>query len=315
MSRVNTIEYATILQRGLDKKAIHSLLTGWMDANAGQIQYTGGNEVKIPQMSTDGLGDYARNGGAGSFANGVVNLAYKTYTMTQDRGRKFTFDENDVDESNFVVTATNVMNVFQEESVVGEIDAYRLSKLATTAISIAGDKNVEYGYTPSATNILAKIKAGIKKIRETGFQGQLVIHANYDVVNELELAMAGKIASVTFSQGGINTQCPSVDNCPIIATPQNRLYSAITLNDGKTVGQEAGGYAKASSAKDVNFIIVPTTVPIAVTKLDKMRIFTPEQYQESRSWALDYRRYHELWVLDNKKELVFANIKDTKAGA
>ena len=42
--------------------------------------------------------------------------------MTQDRGRKFQLDAMDVDETNFVATATSVMNVFQEEKVVPEID-------------------------------------------------------------------------------------------------------------------------------------------------------------------------------------------------
>ena len=105
---------------------------------------------------------------------------------------------------------------------------------------------------------------------------------------------------------------PSVDQCPIIATPQNRMYSAITLHDGVSSQQTAGGYVKASGAKDVNFLIVPVNVPVAVTKQDKMRVFSPDVNQEANAWAMDYRRYHDLFVLDNKKELVFANIKDAK---
>ena len=179
-------------------------------------------------------------------------------------------------------------------------------------MAVTGDANVEYGYTPAAATVLAKIKAGIKVIREKGYQGQLVIHANYDVVNELELALSGKIATTTFSVNGIDTQVPSIDQCPIIPTPANRMYSAITLYDGATSGQTAGGYVKGTGAKDVNFLIVASNVPIAVTKQDKMRVFSPNVNQEANAWAMDYRRYHDLFVLDNKKESVFANIKDTK---
>ena len=121
---INTIEYGTILQRGLDQKVLHSMLTGWMDANAGQVKYTGGDEVKIPTMAVDGLGNYKRNESGGAYAQGSVDVKYKTYEMTQDRGRKFQLDAMDVDESNFVVTATSVMNVFQSEKVAPEIDAY-----------------------------------------------------------------------------------------------------------------------------------------------------------------------------------------------
>lgn len=313
MTAINTLAYAQILQQALDQKAIHTLLTGWMDSNAGQVKYVGGNEVKIPQMSVDGLADYNRSDAGAGYVQGAITLSYKTYTMSQDRGRKFQLDAMDVDETNFVATATNVMNVFQTEKVVPEVDAYRLSKLATIAIGVANDTNVEYGYTPAKDTVLAKIKAGIKAIREIGYQGELVIHANYDTVTELELAMAGKLAAVTFSQGGINTQVPAVDGCAIIKTPANRMYSAITLNDGTASTQTAGGYAKAAKALDVNFIIVPREVPIAVTKQDKMRIFDPDTNQDANAWAMDYRRYHELWVLDNKKNLVYACIKDAKS--
>ena len=44
----NTISYAQILQNALDKQMVHESLTGWMDANAGQVKYNGGKEVKIP---------------------------------------------------------------------------------------------------------------------------------------------------------------------------------------------------------------------------------------------------------------------------
>ena len=116
MTAINTLAYAQILQQALDQKAIHTLLTGWMDSNAGQVKYVGGNEVKIPQMSVDGLADYNRSDAGAGYVQGAVTLSYKTYTMSQDRGRKFQLDAMDVDETNFVATATNVMNVFQTES-------------------------------------------------------------------------------------------------------------------------------------------------------------------------------------------------------
>lgn len=307
----NVIEYAKIFQSELDKMAIQEALTGWMESNAGQVKYNGGNEVKIPKLAVDGLGNYGRTGNTG-FIVGDVNFSYETRTMTQDRGRKFVIDANDVDETGFVLNASNIMGEFQRTKVIPEIDAYRLSKLATTAMGISADANAEYGYAPAAATILAKIKRGIKIIRENGYNGPLVIHANYDSVMELEIAMAGKISSQTFSANGIDTTVPSVDGCPIIQTPQNRLYTAITLYDGSTTGQTAGGYVKGSTAKDVNFIIVARNTPIAISKQDNMRIFDPNTYQPANAWAMDYRRYHDLWVKDNATNSVYVNIKDAK---
>lgn len=308
---INTLATATLFQNKLDKVAIQEAVTGWMDANAGQVIYNGGAEVKIPKMSVQGLGDYDRDNG---YQQGGVTLEYETRKMTQDRGRKFQLDPMDVNENNFVTTAAAVMGEFQRMYVVPEIDAYRLSKIATEAIAAKKTGMVTYGYTPGAeqTSALRKLKEGIKAVRNMGYNTPLIVHATPDFIMELELELAGKITAVTFSQGGINTQVPSVDGVPLISTPSNRMYTAIKINDGKTGGQEQGGYKKGDTAKDINFMILPRTTPIAITKQDIMRIFDPTVNQKLNAWQMDYRRFHDLWVLDNKIDSVYLSIKDTE---
>jgi len=317
---INTLAYAQILQSTLDKAAVRELCTGWMDVNSDQVKYNGGSEVKIPKMSVQGLGDYDRDEG---YAQGAVSLAWETKTMTQDRGRKFQLDAMDVDETNFVATAASVMGEFQRTFVVPEIDAYRISKIASIAITANVTGMVKTSQTiaanPSTLATLRAIKEGIAKIRAAGYNGQLVIHATDEVLTELEIELAGRLQNTTWSQGGIQTQVPAVDGVPIIPTPANRMVTAITLYDGKTEGTEAtqsaeatpdqtpGGFVKGSSAKDINFIILPRTTPIAVTKQDLMRIFDPQTNQKANAWAMDYRRYHDLWILDNKIASVYVN--------
>lgn len=301
---MNLLEYAKIFQSELDKMAEHELLTGWMDANAGQVKYEGGNEVKIPMMSVDGLADYGRKGNTG-YVSGGIQLKFQTKELTQDRGRKFIIDANDVDETNFVATVGNIMGEFQRTQVIPEIDAYRLSKLATEA----SEDNVKEGYEPAEETILKEIKLGIKKIREVGYQGPLVMHMTYDALLELETAMAGKLRDTTFSIGGVDTRVPSLDDVPIISTPTNRMQTAIELLDGETEGQEAGGFKPGETAKEINFLIAARSTPIAVTKQDQMRIFGPETYQPANAYAMDYRRYHDLWVKDNQANTVYVNTK------
>lgn len=308
---INTLAAATIFMQQLDQIAVQDAVTGWMDANSGQVQYNGGKEVKIPKMTVQGLGTYDRDTG---YVQGGVTLTYETREMTQDRGRKFQLDPMDINESNFIPTAAAVMAEFQRTYVIPEIDAYRISKIASETITANKAGMIEYGYTPGAasTSALRKIKEGIKAIRSL-YNGPLVCHATPDFIMELELELAGKITAVTFSQGGINTSVPAVDGVPIVSTPSNRMYTAITLNDGKTSSQEGGGYAKGSKAKDINFFICPRTTPIAVTKQDVMRIFDPLTNQKLNAWQIDYRRFHDLWVLDNKLDSIYLNIKDQNA--
>ncbi|WP_443660437.1 hypothetical protein [Clostridium algidicarnis] len=303
----NVLEYSKIFQTELDKVAVQDMVTGWMDGNAGQVKYTGGKEVKIPKLSVDGLADYGREGNTG-FVGGDVTFEYETKSMTQDRGRGFAIDANDVDETGFVATAGVIMGEFQRTKVTPEIDAYRLSKLSALAL----EENKKYSYEPSRITIIEEIKLGIKKIRQKGYNGPLAIHITYDAMMEFELAMLGKISSVDFSKGGLITKVPGIDGCPLIETPENRMYSAIQLYDGKTEGQKQGGYIKATKGIQMNFAIMPRSTPIAITKQDNMRIFDPQTNQKANAWAMDYRRYHDLWVKDNAANSIYINYKEAK---
>ena len=82
------------------------------------------------------------------------------------------------------------------------------------------------------------------------------------------------------------------------------------FKDGKTSGQEDGGFAATASSKNVNWIITPRKAPIAVSKTDKMRIFDPETNQKARAYAMDYRKYHDIWIPDEQVATCFVNVKE-----
>lgn len=126
----NSIEYATAFQNELDKAMLAESCTGWMESNTGMLKYLGGADVKIPSIVLQGLADYDRENG---YKQGALSVNWQLVQMTQDRGRSFNLDANDVDETNFVLTAGNVMSEFQRTKVVPEVDAYRVAKLVTEA--------------------------------------------------------------------------------------------------------------------------------------------------------------------------------------
>lgn len=306
---VNTIATATLFQKNLDKAAAQGALTGWMESNASQVIYKGGAEVKIPKLDMDGLGNYSRTDG---FVGGGITFEYETRKMEYDRGRSFSFDELYVDETNFVVTASTVMGEFQRTKVVPEIDAIRIAKLSQIAMGVTDDTQAEYNYTPAKTTIVDKIKAGIQQLRKEGFTGNLVCYVTYDVQALVSQYYGEKLAAATFAINGVDTRVPSIDGVPLVPVIDACMKTKLILNDGKTSGQEKGGFKKATDGKDINFLIVAREVPIAVQKTDNMRIFTPEVNQKARAWAMDYRKFHDIWVLDNKKKGLFVNVKDAK---
>lgn len=302
----NILEYAKIFQQELDKQVVAQATSGWMEDNAGLVKYNGGNEVKIPVIEMDALGDYDR---ANGFVEGSVNLTYETKIMTMDRGRTFMLDRMDVDETNFVATAANVMGEFQRTKVVPEIDAYRYSSIASQVI----EKGVAVGgYTPSESDILKKLREDIYAIYDVAGEIPLVIIMNMQVAAILENSteLSKTLSVIDFTQGDIKTSVRAIDNNPIIKVPSLRMKTKYVFYDGKTAGQEAGGFVADAEAKNINWIITPRTAPIAVSKTDKIRIFEPDTNQKADAWKIDYRKYHDLWIKENQLVATRVNVKE-----
>lgn len=302
----NLIEQAKIFQEELDKQVVAAATSGWMENNAGQVKYNGGNEVKIPQISMDGLGDYDREAG---FANGAVSMNFVTKTLTQDRGRSFLLDSMEVNESNFIATAANVIGEFQRTKVVPEIDAYRYSSIAAQAI--AKDKAVG-GYNPAAADILQKLKEDIFAIYDIAGEIPLVITMSMPVAAILDNneKIQKQLSTIEFGSGELKTTVRGIDINPIIKVPSLRMKTAYLFNDGTTAGQIGGGFVTAAGAKNINWIITPKKAPIAVSKTDTLRIFDPQTNQKADAWKIDYRKFHDLWIRDNQFEAIRVNIKE-----
>lgn len=301
---INTIEMAKIFQQTLDKQMLVGATSSWMETNAANVKYNGGDTVRMPKISTTGLAKYDRDKG---FNQGAVTLSYDNYKLTQDRGRTFHLDAMDVDESNFVASAGNVMGEFQRLQVIPEVDAYRYSKIAALA---KGATHETAAFTPDKTNILEALDAEITKIQDiVGEDESLVIvmatpirtilNGAKDVSKYLDVAQ--------FKAGAVDTKVKTYNEIPILGVPSARMKTLYTFNDGTTGGQEAGGFKPDSGAKQINWIVMARRAPIAISKTDNMRIFSPDTNQTANAWKIDYRKFHDLWIPTNRLAGVWVN--------
>lgn len=306
---INALEFATLTQTELDKQVVAEATSGWMELNSSKVKYNGGNEVKIPKISMDGLGDYDRDNG---FTQGSVTLEWQTKTLTQDRARTFQLDSMDVDETAFVATAPSVMSEFQRVHVIPEIDAYRYSSIASQAIE---KKKATSGYTPTAADVLTKLREDIYKIYDIAGEIPLVITMSMPVASILENSaeIIKHMDTIDFARGEIKTKVRAIDGIPIMKVPSVRMKSKYVFYDGQskseTLDQTKGGFVAASDAVDINWIVQARDTAIAVSKTDKIRIFTPDINQKADAWKLDYRKYHDLWILDNQFDRIMVNTK------
>ena len=301
---INTLEMAKIFQQALDTQMLVGATSGWMETNAANVKYSGGDTVRMPVISTTGLAKYDRDEG---FNQGAVTLAYKDYTLTQDRGRTFHLDSMDVDESNFIAAAGNVMGEFQRLQVAPEIDAYRYSRITALA---KGAAHESAAFTPTKDNILGKLDEEITKLQDIIGEDEplvlimatpvrTILNGAKDVTRYLDVA--------DFKAGAVNTKVRTYNEIPILSVPSARMKTAYIFADGKTTGQEAGGFKADTGAKAINWILMARRAPIAISKTDKVRIFEPDTNQKADAWKLDYRKFHDLWIPSNKLAGVWVN--------
>jgi len=301
---INTLQYSQQFQTVLDAQMLASATSAFMEANAGQVKYDGGDTVHIPEISMQGLAKYDRDEG---FNQGSVTLKFNPYKMTQDRGRTFQLDSMDVNETNFVATAGTVMGEFQRTQVIPEIDAYRYSKIAALATA---ENKVTTGFTPAVATILEKLEAEITEIQDVvGEDEGLIVVMSTKLRTILNNAdKFNRYLNVAeFKNGSINTTVKSFNDIPILGVQSARMKTAYVFNDGKTANQQAGGFKADTGAKDINWIIMPQRAPIAVSKTDKVRVFTPDVNQKADAWKIDYRKYHDLWIPKNRFAAIRVN--------
>ena len=60
----------------------------------------------------------------------------------------------------------------------------------------------------------------------------------------------------------------------------------------------------------VNWLICPKNAPVAVSKTDNVKIIAPELNQFADAWDVDYRKYHDLFIPENKKAAIAVSVSE-----
>lgn len=184
------------------------------------------NELIIPMLDMQGLGDYDRNSG---YASGDVTMTHETVKCNFDRGRKFYVDA--LDEQETVGTAfSRLAGEFIRTKVVPELDAFRFACYAAKT----GISKVAAGATlADGASVLTALRAATNKMDED------------------EVPMENRHLFITPTLDGMIADLDTTKSREILArfasktlVPQTRFYTAIEQLDGKSTGEKAGGFRK-----------------------------------------------------------------------
>lgn len=296
----NSIELIQKYVPLLDAKYAAESKSSVLDVQSDLIRETANaKSVLIPKMVLQGLGNYDR---ASGFIKGNVTLEWVTHTFTQDRGRTFMIDAMDNEETAMVAFAS-LSGEFIRTQVAPELDAYRFSTYSAKA-----GNSVEEALTKD--NVITAIDTAIgtlddAEVPETD-RVLFVSVSTYNLMkNSTELA---KRFDVQASNSNVDRRIETFDGMQVVKVPSTRFKTAYVFNDGKTAGQENGGFTPDINAKAINFMLVSKSAVVQIVKLALPRVFTPEVNQEAHAWKFDYRLYHDAWVLDNKKDGIYVSV-------
>ena len=308
----NSINYAAVFNRILDEKFYILPRTMWMENTNPGIIYEGGKEVKIPMLSTDGLG--TMNGYKAP--NGDMVLNYETKQFQWYRGRNLTIGRYDVDETNFSLTVGNALRVFLNGKVIPEIDCLRIAAAAQGAVGY-GTITAQATNGITAANILDLLMADITKVQDKIGEGeQLYIQISTNLKGLLERSsQVTKYLNVRdFAVRSVNLKVEALNDQYLIGTPSAYMHSVFGLNDGATGGQTVGGVTFANLGANINWLIAARPAVDAIARPQITKVIDPDTNQEGEFWKIMFSVYHGLWTMEQKGDGLLVNL-DTTAGS
>lgn len=282
-------QYVSMLDEVYKLSSLTSDLDGASDLAR---QGANANELIIPKLSMQGLADYSRNGG---YIDGDVTLTNESVRCNFDRGRMFTVDTLDNAETAGLAFG-RLAGEFIRTKVVPELDAFRFAAYAQTT----GISTVTGAALSTGAGVVEAIRAAINKMDEDEVpQEQRYLYITptlLGLVEDLDTTKSKKVLE-GFAK--------------ITKVPQSRFYTKIAQKSGKiiatgegqgasTTDETAGGYAKASDGKNINFMVIHKPALIQYQKHTVPKVITPEQNQTADAWKFGYRTVGIADAYENK---------------
>jgi hypothetical protein len=292
----NSIAYAQKYLPLLDEAYKADSKTAILDTLSDYVQFTGANTVNIFNLNPVGMSNYDRDAG---FVPGDVTGTWQPYVLETDRGRSYQVDFLDNDQAMGLVVP-NLLATVERQHIIPEVDAYRFAQYAGGA---------------AASNVVTEtLSAGAATVAS--------IDLATATLDDAEVPYEGRILFVNpttyrFLKGGITRMVMNRDNdvnynvemyndMRVITVPTGRFQTAITLN-APTTSSGAGGFAPASGASAINYMIVHPSAILQVMAHYAPRIFNPEQNIEADAWRVQPRFAHGAWVKAHKDNGIYVS--------
>lgn len=275
------------------------------------LNFNGKGEVRIYDLLLDGLADYKRAGSAtdgegysnyngnshgDGYKIGNATGHWTTYSLRYDRGRQFQIDSSDNEETDGLIIANTLLE-FISTKVVPEKDETTFSAIAERTFVSLGNQVTE---TPTsakgAANLLDLWEKGFAWLTNHGVPSNdqvIYISASTSYLLNTNENLSRFITQADFrSERGVTFHLRSYGGRPIEVVPDDRFYTDVIVDDN--------GYHASANSKAINYMIVSKKSVLPITKVEKSKVFKPEDVQDFDGYKVNFRLYHDTIVPKNK---------------
>lgn len=269
--------YSPLLDEIYKLESLSSNLDG---ANDLARQGVNADELVIPKISMDGLGDYSRNSG---YVSGDATVTFETVKCNFDRGRMFQIDVLD-DLETMGIAFGKLSSEFIRTKVIPELDAFRFATYA----SMSNISTVAAADLDTAAKVIAALRAATT----TQDEGEVPTVSRH-------LYITPTLIGLVQDQDTTKSKEVLSRFASITQVPQTRFYTAISQLSGSG-DYKAGGYTRKTGANNINFLIVEKSAVIQFQKRVAPKIISPEVNQDADAWKYGYRNVGIADAYENK---------------
>ncbi|MCL2575134.1 MAG: capsid protein [Defluviitaleaceae bacterium] len=281
----NFVNYASVFEGELRQKYNRELLTSGLTTE--NVNFLGGNTVKIPFLALRGYKNHSRDGG---FNRQTVANGNLTKVLAHDRDVEFFVDAMDVDETNQVLAAVNLTNVFETEHAIPETDAYRLSKVHQDFIASGANAD---NRSLNRENVLEVFDEYMQRMDEEEVPQEGRILYVTPAVNKMlaQSAELNRVMNVIEGDGNIKRNVRMLDEVQVVVVPTSRMKTAYDFSDG---------FVPVASARQINMMLIHPSSVIAVNKHSYIKLWAPGSHTVGDGYLYQNRQYGDLFVIDTR---------------
>ena len=317
MNTVNSIGLITkYSDQFFDKVYKQDSVTSVLDTTDERVKFIGAKTVKIAKMQFGGLSNYYRNNAeAGSAPAGTqfygsagfgyqqsnAKMQWETFTLSQDRAASFPIEYFDDEESGGLLVG-NAVTEISRTIIVPEIDAYALSTLAANA----GKQATTEGGITSANALSALNDAFLYFEEHEVPAADQVIYVSPAFMKALrESTQITRFIEPAPGEKKVSYKITEYEGRTLITVPPTRFRTDYKAYDG--------GYGFGPNSKLINFLAVSKSAVIHIKKYEKVKIVSGDLNLAANGfdgYTVYARVYHDVFVPDNKKVGIYANVAE-----